>query len=41
MINVNITRFWKDIINYNEPINVSIENGNFVILVEEDYNNLI
>ena len=28
-------------IKYNEPINVSIKNGNAVVLSEEDYNNIM
>lgn len=28
-------------IKYNEPINISIKNGNAVVLSEEDYNNLM
>ena len=48
MSNVNITNFRKDIYNlleqtikYNEPLNISIKNGNAVVLSEEDYRNLI
>lgn len=48
MTNTNITSFRKNIYNlleqtikYNEPINISIKNGNAVVLSEEDYNNLM
>lgn len=48
MTNINITNFRKDIyalleqsINFNEPINLSTENGNTVVLSEEDYNSVI
>ena len=48
MTNTNITNFRKAIysmlentIKYNEPINISTNNGNAVVISEEDYNNLM
>lgn len=48
MINTNIVNFKKNIsglfeqtIKYNEPINISTEDGNVVLLSEDDYNNLM
>ena len=48
MRNVNISNFKKDIfvyinqtIEYNEPINISAENGNVVVMSEEEYNGMV
>ena len=48
MTNINITNFRKDIyklldqtIKYNEPIHITTQNGNAVVLSEEDYNNIM
>ena len=48
MRNVNISNFKKDIstyinqtIEYSEPINVSTENGNIVIMSEDEYNGMM
>ncbi|MCL2322770.1 MAG: type II toxin-antitoxin system Phd/YefM family antitoxin [Oscillospiraceae bacterium] len=48
MLNINITNFRKDIlgileqtIKFNEPVNISTEDGNAVLISEEDYNALI
>lgn len=48
MTNVNITNFRKNIyemiettIEYNEPLNITTQKGNAVVLSEEDYNSLI
>ena len=48
MTNINVTNFRKNIyelldqtIKYNEPINISTENGNAILISEEDYNNLM
>ena len=48
MINTNVTNFRKQLfelidqtIKYNEPVNISTNNGNAVLMSEEEYNNLI
>ena len=48
MTNINITNFRKDIyklldqtIKYNEPIHITTQNGNAVVLSEEDHNNIM
>ena len=48
MRNVNISNFEKDIFTYinqtiefKEPINVSAENGNIVIMSEDEYNGMM
>ncbi len=48
MTTTNITNFIKDVqellnntIKYNEPLNITTQNGNAVILSETDYNNLM
>ena len=48
MTNLNITNFRKDVYKlldqtskYNEPIHITTQNGNAVVLSEEDYNNIM
>lgn len=48
MINTNVSNFQKNIfaileqtIKYNEPVNISTNSGNAVVISEEDYNGLM
>lgn len=48
MQNVNLANFQKDIfslfeetIKYNQPLQIHTENGNAILLSEEDYNSLL
>lgn len=48
MLNININGFCKDVSNYmkqtikfKEPINISTEDGNVIMLSEDDYRGLI
>ena len=48
MLNINVTKFRKDLFNiltqtirFNEPVNINTKDGNAVILSEEEYNGLM
>ena len=48
MLNTNITQFRKNVfamlentIKYNEPINISTNSGNAILLSEEEYNGIM